>query len=397
MERMSSARHLQPLPVPPGSDALDVLPALERALNGEGPALLPVRGDDAAESHRLTEALSGPLTSAEDSADDPTALVIATSGSTGAPKGVLLTAAALRASAEATHRRLGGPGHWLLAMPAHHIAGIQVLVRALLAGTRPSAVDTAGGFRPDSFAAAAQHVLAAHGPHYTALVPTQLSRLLSAGGDGLASLRKFDAVLLGGAATPPALLDRALADGVRATTTYGMSETSGGCVYDGRPLDVAEVRVDGGTGPILLRGPMLARGYRHQPEAAAFAGGWFRTGDLGRWQDGRLEVLGRADDMIITGGVNVAPLPVERVLAEQPGVREVCVLGVPDPEWGQAVAAAVVPADPAGPPAEPELRAAVRARLNAAAAPKRFAFLPELPLRGPGKPDRRALAEFFQA
>ncbi|KAA5833343.1 o-succinylbenzoate--CoA ligase [Saccharopolyspora hirsuta] len=386
------SRSLQPLPVPPGAGALDVLPALERALNGEGPALLPVQGGDGS----LTEALAGPLTSAEDSAEDPTALVIATSGSTGAPKGVLLAASALRASAEATHRRLGGPGHWLLAMPAHHIAGIQVLVRALLAGTRPDAVDTADGFRPDRFAAAAQRVLAADGPHYTALVPTQLSRLINAGGDGLAALREFDAVLLGGAATPPALLRRALDDGIRVTTTYGMSETSGGCVYDGQPLDVAEVRVDGETGPVLLSGPMLARGYRHRPDAAAFTGGWFRTGDLGRWQDGRLEVLGRADDMIITGGVNVAPLPVERVLTEQPGVREACVLGVPDPEWGQAVVAAVVPTDRDRPPAEPELRAAVRARLNAAAAPKRFAFLPELPLRGPGKPDRRALAALFR-
>ncbi|MER7012323.1 o-succinylbenzoate--CoA ligase [Saccharopolyspora sp. NPDC000359] len=389
---MPRARDLQPLPVPPGAGALDVLPALERALGGEGPALLPVQGGDG----HLAEALAGPLTSAEDSADDPTALVIATSGSTGTPKGVLLAASALRASAEATHRRLGGTGHWLLAMPAHHIAGIQVLVRSLLAGTRPDAVDTAGGFRPDNFAAAARRVLAADGPHYTALVPTQLSRLINAGGEGLATLREFDAVLLGGAATPPALLHRAQADGVRVTTTYGMSETAGGCVYDGRPLDVAEVRVDSGTGPVLLSGPMLARGYRHQPNAAAFSGGWFRTGDLGRWQDGRLEVLGRADDMIITGGVNVAPLPVERVLTEQPGVREACVLGVPDPEWGQAVVAAIVPSDQDRPPAEPELRAAVRARLDAAAAPKRFAFLRELPLRGPGKPDRRALAALFQ-
>ncbi|MGW1677201.1 o-succinylbenzoate--CoA ligase [Saccharopolyspora sp. NPDC002376] len=394
---MSNARHLQPLPVPSGAGALDVLPALERALNGEGPALLPVRGDDGEESRRLTEALAGPLTSAEDADEDPTALVIATSGSTGTPKGVLLTASALRASAEATHRRLGGPGHWLLAMPAHHIAGVQVLVRALLAGTRPDAVDTADGFRPDNFATAAQSVLAADGPHYTALVPTQLSRLLSAGGDGLASLRKFDGVLLGGAATPPALLRRALDDGVRVTTTYGMSETAGGCVYDGQPLDIAEVRIDGETGPVLLSGPMLARGYRHQPEAGAFADGWFRTGDLGRWHDGRLTLLGRADDMIVTGGVNVAPLPVERILAEQPGVREACVLGIADPEWGQAVVAAIVPSDQAQPPSEPDLRAAVRASLNSAAAPKRFAFLPELPLRGPGKPDRRALAAFFQA
>ncbi|WP_406688545.1 o-succinylbenzoate--CoA ligase [Saccharopolyspora sp. ID03-671] len=388
---MPNARDLQPLEVPPGTRALDVLPALRRALDGAGPALLPVAADAPEEAQRLATALSGPLNPGEDAQDDPTALVIATSGSTGAPKGVLLPASSLRASAEATHRRLGGAGHWLLAMPAHHVAGVQVLVRALLAGTRPHAVDTSNGFRPDAFAKAARPLLAADGPHYTALVPTQLSRLIADGGAGLTALREFDAVLLGGAATPPALLADARELGVRATTTYGMSETAGGCVYDGVPLDVARVDVEGDLGPIRLAGPMLARGYRNRPDAEVFAGGWFRTGDLGRFADGRLEVLGRADDVIITGGEKVAPLPVERVLTEQPGVREACVLGVDDAEWGQAVVAAIVP-DPAAEPDVDALRAAVRARLGAAAAPKRIALLEELPLRGPGKPDRRALA-----
>jgi o-succinylbenzoate---CoA ligase len=368
-------------------------------LEGNGPALLPVAADNAEESRRLAAALAdgAPLTAAEDHPDDPTALVIPTSGSTGTPKGVLLPASALRASAEATHRRLGGPGHWLLAVPAHHVAGIQVLVRAVLAGTSPHVVDISNGFRPDRFAAAADRILATDGPHYTSLVPTQLSRLLGAAGDGLATLRKFDTVLLGGAAAPPALLQRAWDCGVHVTTTYGMSETSGGCVYNGQPLDITKVDVAGETGPIRLAGMMLARGYRHQPDAPAFAGGWFRTGDLGRWRDDRLEVLGRTDDVIITGGVNIAPLLVERILAEQARVREACVLGVPDLEWGQAVVAAVVPTDPAEPPSPDALRAAVRERLSAAATPKRFVFLPDLPLRGPGKPDRRALATLFDS
>ncbi|GAB3676209.1 o-succinylbenzoate--CoA ligase [Saccharopolyspora tripterygii] len=389
---MPNARELQPLEVPSGAGALEVLPALRRALEGEGPALLPVAADAPDEAQALITALCGPLGPGEDAEHDPTALVIATSGSTGAPKGVLLPASSLRGSAESTHRRLGGPGNWLLAMPAHHVAGIQVLVRALLAGTAPHAVDTSGGFRPDVFAAAARELPSSGLPRYTALVPTQLSRLINDGGEGLAALREFDAVLLGGAATPPALLARARDCGVRVTTTYGMSETAGGCVYDGVPLDVAEVDVDGELGPIRLAGPMLARGYRNQPEAPAFAGGWFRTGDLGRFADNRLEVLGRADDVIITGGEKVAPLPVERVLTEQPGVHEACVLGLPDPEWGQAVVAAVV-ADPTARPDEDALREAVRGRLGAAAAPKRIALVDELPLRGPGKPDRRALAE----
>lgn len=396
---MSTTREVQPLPVPGGARALDVLPDLDRALRGEGPALLPLPADEPEQARRTAAALGAgePLKPDEDAADDPTSLIIATSGSTGTPKGVLLGSSALRASAEATHEHLGGPGHWLLAMPAHHIAGIQVLVRSLVAGTQPHAVDTSGGFRPDGFADAAERTLSAGGRHYTALVPTQLTRLL---GDerGLAALCRFDAVLLGGAATPPALLRQAEEAGVRAVTTYGMSETSGGCVYSGSPLRGVLVRAgqESEPGPIALSGPILARGYRGGGGPAgesAFEDGWFHTGDLGRWRDGRLEVLGRADDVIISGGVNIAPAPVERVLTEHEGVREACVIGVADPEWGEVVVAAVVPNDPSAPPAAEALRAVVRAEAGATATPRRIAFLDELPLRGPGKPDRRSLRE----
>lgn len=422
---MPTDRLLVPLPVPPGEAALDALPALRRALAGEGPALLPVdsttsRPDQQGRLERGAPDDSGPaaqlnaghpLGPGEDEPDDPTALVVATSGSTGTAKGVLLSARALRASAKSTHRQLGGPGHWLLAMPAHHIAGIQVLVRSIAAGTIPHAVQTSGGFRPDRFAQAARRCLASEAPHYTALVPTQLGRLLDDRA-GLDALRGFDAVLLGGAATPPVLLDRALHAGVRVVTTYGMSETAGGCVYDGVPLDIARVRItpddDSGrtadqeqgtssTGRVLLTGSMLARGYRDRPGDPVFTGGWFRTGDLGTLHEERLEILGRADDVIISGGENIAPLPVERVLAAQNGVREVCVLGVPDPEWGQIVVAAVVPADPNAPPSAQALRTAVRERSPAAAVPKHVEFISSLPLRGPGKSDRRALTELMRA
>lgn len=398
-----TCRKLQPLPVPGGIAALDVLPALQRALDGAGPVLLPVPGDDRDTARRTIDAVGThePLGTGEDDPDDPTALVIATSGSTGAPKGVLLTASALRASATATHHRLGGPGQWLLAMPAHHVAGIQVLVRALLARTAPHAVDTSDGFRAERFAEAARGVLATAGPYYTALVPTQLARLLHESGAGLAALREFDAVLLGGAATPPSLLQQAREAGVRAVTTYGMTETAGGCVYDGKPLADVRVRIDSAdtsAGPIHLAGPTLAKGYRPATDAStAFVGGWFRTGDLGHWQDGRLRVIGRADDIIITGGVNVAPMSVERVLVENGGVLQACVLGVDDPEWGQAVVAVVVPAEPEAPPAVDTLRAAVREQVGAAATPKRVVFLPELPLRGPGKTDRKALLTLLTA
>jgi O-succinylbenzoic acid--CoA ligase len=175
-----------------------------------------------------------------------------------------------------------------------------------------------------------------------------------------------------------------------------MSETAGGCVYDGVPLDGVRVELEDG-GRIRLGGPTLADGYLGDPEltAAAFADGWFRTDDLGRWRAGRLEVLGRADDVIVTGGENVAPAAVERVLVAQDGVAAACVVGVPDPEWGQVVAAAVVPDGPLDPALAERLRAAVRAALGRAAVPRILRSVHRIPLRGIGKPDRVATAQLL--
>lgn len=357
--------------------------ALRAALDGSGPAVLPLPAT--------------PAKPVEGQVPAGTALVVATSGSTGAAKAVLLSASALRASAAATHARLGGPGRWLLALPAQHIAGVQVLVRSILAGHEPTIMPTTTGFRPRTFTEAAADVLAGDGPRYTALVPTQLARLVADAGDGLAALRGFDAVLLGGAATPDGLLAGARDAGVRVITTYGMSETAGGCVYDGLPLDGVAMRI-GSTGLIELTGPMLASGYLGRPaeSAAAFAGGWFHTTDRGRLaRDGRLEVLGRADDVINTGGVKVAAAAIERVLAVQRGVAEVCVVALPDAEWGELVAAAIVAGQGIRAPTEDELRVAVRRELGAAAVPKRLLFVTELPVRGPGKVDRAAVRDLW--
>ena len=327
------------------------------------------------------------------SAPEGTAVVIATSGSTGEAKLVALSAAALRASARATEARLGGQGHWLLALPAEHVAGVQVIVRALLACAPPHVLDSRDGFRSAGFAEAT----AALGPEprYTSLVPTQLRRILDAGdAESLDALRGYAAVLVGGAALDAGTLERALAVGVRVVTTYGMSETAGGCVYDGVPLDGVTVDLDP-EDRILLGGPTLASGYvgRADETAAAFGGGRFHTGDLGRWQDGRLEVLGRADDMIVTGGEKVAPAAVERVLTRQPGVHAACVTALPDDEWGQVVAAAVVLDGPTGAADWTDtLRAAVRSELGRAAVPRRIVAVGEIPLRGIGKPDRAAVA-----
>jgi O-succinylbenzoic acid--CoA ligase len=328
--------------------------------------------------------LDGPL----DGWEKRAVLGVPTSGSTGEPKTVLLDVGALTTSAEATHERLGGPGTWLLALPTGHIAGVQVLVRSIVAGTTPGVLDMSKGFRAMGFAQAARPVLAQPGRHYTALVPTQLSRLVVGEGPGLEALRQFDGVLIGGAATPPNLLEQARALGVQVVTTYGMSETAGGCVYDGEPLRGVRLRTDD---VIEISGPVLALGYRGNPEPF---GEWFRTGDLGRLNEGRLEVLGRADDVIVTGGEKVPPVLVERALATVEGVLEACVVGLPDDEWGQVVAAVVVARG--AQPSVDDLRAAVAEAVGRAAAPKLVRFVSELPLRGPGKVDRTAVADSFR-
>ncbi|MCL2666144.1 MAG: o-succinylbenzoate--CoA ligase [Micrococcales bacterium] len=347
------------------ADLVEVLPA---ALDGTGPAVSVGVGGNV---------------------PDEVALVVRTSGSTGQPRDVMLTAAALRASAQASAQRLAGTGTWLLALPVTHIAGVQVLVRSLLAGTTPVVL---GPFGPERFAA-----VRIQGPSYCSLVPTQLLRLLD---DPAATetLRGFSAVLVGGAGMPAGLAARSRTAGVNIVMTYGATETCGGAVYDGRPLDGVEVAINGGR--IEMAGPVLAHGYLGQDDQAFTerAGRrWFTTSDLGRTTpDGCLEVLGRSDDMIITGGVNVAPAAVEKALVEVPGVREVVVVGVDDPRWGQAVGAVVV-AGRAGPPTLDDLRAHITAHLGAPAAPRHLVVVDALPVLGPGKPDRRAAAALVAA
>jgi o-succinylbenzoate---CoA ligase len=328
------------------------------------------------------------------------ALTIGTSGSTGRPKLAMLTRAALVASADATHRRLGGPGQWLLTMPAHHVAGIQVLVRSLIAGTTPVAMDLADGFTASAFARATNEITS-DAPAYTALVPTQLVRLL-ASAEGCKALTRYSAVLLGGASAPASLLDRAGDAGVRVVTTYGMSETAGGCVYDGRALDVSRVQLED-DGRIRLGGATLALGYLGEPALSAEsfvadpAGStWFRTDDVGRLDAcGHLVVDGRIDDLINTGGLKVVPRLVEEALTGLSTVSEAVVVGSPDPEWGQVVSAAIVVAHGSSLPTLDDVRGELRGILPDHALPRRLATLPTLPLLGPGKPDRAAIRRLF--
>jgi O-succinylbenzoic acid--CoA ligase len=311
-------------------------------------------------------------------------LVVVTSGSTGGGRAVLLPAGAVRASADAALDRLGGPGSWVLALPLSAVAGLQVYCRSLLGGAPPAVLG------PQEPLGSAVSRLPAAARRYTSLVPTQLRRFLATEPD---VLRSFDAILVGGAATDPALLARARELGVAVITTYGMTETAGGCVYDGRPLDGVAVRVtDDG---IELSGPTLACGYRLDAAAtaASFADGWFRTRDAGSLSDdGVLTVTGRLDDVLITGGTNVAPGAVEAALRDHPDVEDAVVFGRPDDEWGQRVVAAVVPT-PGSRPDLAELRPWVTERLGAPAAPKELHLLVQLPLLHTGKPDRRAVAD----
>ncbi|TNM70034.1 AMP-binding protein [Streptomyces sp. NP160] len=372
---------------------------LRAALDGTGPALLPLPADAAA-AGRLRAAARPDLPLAAS-----TSLVLATSGSTGEAKAVELGGGALTASARATAQRLGGHGRWLLALPLEHVAAWQVLVRSAVAGTEPVVAPPGA---PAALPGAVEALDDGTGaPLYASLVPTQLARALEVP-EAAAALARLDAVLLGGAAAPAPLLARAQEAGVRVVRTYGSTETSGGCVYDGVALDGVQVALepvrgatdeDDDEGRVLLSGPVLATGYRGRPDLVAEAfvqrdgRRWYATSDLGRVDAaGRLSVLGRLDDVVVTGGRKVAPLAVERVLAGLPGVVDALVVGVPDPEWGQRVVALVVPASGSAVPPLDAVRGAVRERLGAASAPRDVLAVEALPVRGIGKPDRRAAA-----
>lgn len=375
-------------------------------------------------------------------------LLLGTSGSTGSPALSVLRGQDLRASAAATHQRLGGPGRWVLALPPSHIAGVQVLVRAAVAGVAPLVTTGAdgGGFdpalvardlEPDAPESGATRQTAVPengaarkapapgdggpvGRTYLSLVPTQVVRLV----DDLTAARRVaasvDAILVGGAALSPAVAQRARELGLPLVRTYGSTETCGGCVYDGRPLPGVEVNLtDAGrislTAPWVTRGWLLpdgtvtrertATGARIEEADPASDGTHRRTlvtDDLGELADGVLTVLGRADDLITTGGVKVAPTLVADAVTALSAVGECAVVGVPDPVWGERVTlvatrpsagtrGAAVPA--AAPPSLADLRDALRGQLEPAALPRAVRWVEAMPVIGPGKYDRAALRE----
>jgi O-succinylbenzoic acid--CoA ligase len=317
-----------------------------------------------------------------DAAADPRPLVIETSGSTGRPKRVMLSRDAMRFSAKATHERLGGTGQWVLNLPPTYVAGVQVLYRSVLAGTEP--IITADR---DDYSSALEQM--GSGRAYVSLVPTQVVRIYRDGSDGsdFEALTRFDRVLVGGGPLDAAIRRELESRDVRIIQTYGMSETCGGCVYDGVPFDGVEVQIDHG-GHVRLRGPVLFDGYEGEPErtAAAFEDGWLVTNDLGHWaRDGRLRIEGRADDVVISGGVKVPASAVAAMVARHSAVRAVEIVGVPDPEWGERVVAVVAPRDPV-------TLAGVRDEVAPREwAPRQLVLVDEIPLLPNGKPDRVAL------
>nr|WP_233205687.1 AMP-binding protein [Cryobacterium sp. Y82] len=355
-----------------------VLAALRDALAGSGPALLPVP------IHR-----DGMLK------DVPkrVAVVIETSGSTGTPKRVMLATNALLAGAAASTVALGGAGQWLLALPLHYIAGVQVLVRSIAAETTPLMLPS-GRFDPQDFLRLAETMT--ESLRYTALVPVQLARLLDAADDPalLAVLRRFTAILVGGQAIRPDLIARAAELDVRVVRTYGSSETAGGCIYNGVPIGDTLVRVV--DGQLELSGAVLAEGYLGDAALTAerfileHGVRWYRTGDLGEVDpvDGRVTVLGRADNVIISGGEKVSLDAVEGIVRSCSGFEQAVVIGADDDEWGQ-VPVVVVGGDTADFSA---VTAAVVAVLGRAARPARVVRVEAIPLLASGKPDRRALA-----
>lgn len=366
-------------------DPREVLRALRAAL-GAGPAVAIGRG----ERELPREVPPG------------TAVVVTTSGSTGTPKSVVLSRSALTSSALATAARIGS-GQWLLPLSGGYIAGVQVLVRSLVQGTEPAILS--GRFSAAAFAHVASGMHSWRGgerlPTYTSLVPAQLQTLVDAA-DHDAGVRRalasFETILVGGQALPQALRERARAHGARIVRTYGSSETSGGCVYDGAPLD--GVRVAAVDGELRIAGPTLAEGYLGDDELTARvfvrdAEGtrWYRTGDAGVVEAGVVRVTGRVDNVIVSGGVNVSLDRVERIVREVAGLFSAVIVGAPHERWGETPVLVALRADVPDPEAAlAAARAAVAAEVGKPARPSRIVLLDELPRLPSGKPDRPALS-----
>ena len=427
-----NTRPLVPLPIPANTTVVGLYPQLEQALRGEA-SLLPLPAKDPDRATLLREVMR-----AGEPIDATIAFILSTSGSTGVPKGAQLSATALAASASATEKILGGPGQWLLALPPDHVAGLQVLLRSLAAGYEPVLVDVTQPFTPSAFVNAIHRMT---GPRrYCSLVPTQVRRLIQAleaegseGGTGnadstggyspatiIGAVGILDGILVGGAPLSPALRKKCADVGWTIVTTYGSSETAGGMVYDGTPLPGTSVKIQplgtGDEGRVLLGGPTLATGYRnaddlfgssaqaassgeHVGNSNPFVDGWFVTDDIGTIRNGKLEILGRYDQAINTGGLKVLPEIVESA-ARRAGYADCAVLGIPSAEWGESVCLVIEqPRENTPYFLDREETRHIREHLDlpSYALPTSIAIVGQIPLRGPGKTDRHALRHILTA
>ena len=337
------------LEVPAAWSITQVMASLSAALDGNGPALA-----------------FGP--SEFTTVESEIAVVIPTSGSSGPPKEVALSATALLASAKTAHKFLGSVGgeRWSLMLPTHHIAGVNVLVRAIALRSDITQIDF----------------------DYTSIVPTQLYRALEGDGNLLASLRRAKAVLVGGAAVNSDLLERARSFGINVVTTYGMSEMSGGCVYNNEPLAGVEVEIRMGN-RIALRGPMQAQAYLGSPVELSDVAGWFVTNDSGYLQDGKLYIEGRMDDQIISGGEKISLTAIDNFLNS--GGLHYMSCAIADPEWGQQLCLASNENIDIQ-----NIKAVLRERFGNHGVPKKFISNINLPITLIGKPDRQTLAQRFE-
>ena len=310
----------------------------------------------------------------ESHVDDNDAVIFTTSGSSGKPKGVVHTHDSLRANANIVAHYFGDTSamHWLACLPPSHVGGFGVISRALHWGCKLTAVS--------QFDAAEVESLARSGVTHTSLVATALGRI---------NAELFESILLGGAKPPPTLPPN-------VTTTYGLTETMGGVVYNRTALTGIEISISADQ-EILVRGPVLMNRY-YQPQLGhpVDSEGWLHTGDLGSMSpDNQLSVVGRRSELIISGGENIWPEAVEAALVNHPDVSDVCVVGVDDQEWGQRVVAFIVPANTSAAHSLTEWREFVAESLPRFMAPRQVVVINSIPRSALGKPQRQALREIL--
>jgi O-succinylbenzoic acid--CoA ligase len=325
-------------------------------------------------------------------------LIVETSGSSGTPKRVTLSREAILASANASQLRLGGPGQWLLALPINFVAGANVLIRSLVADTQPVLMNTSVPFTAEAFARSASLMTA--GRRYTSLVPTQLARLAAALDDPfsptgtndflLSQLRKFDAILVGGQAPHDEIVEQLRALGIKIVITYGMTETCGGCVYDGVPLDGVMIDLVGNR--IQISGKVLASEVTDEAGPQQI-GTSFLTSDLGEFaSDGKLKVLGRIDRVIVSGGLKISLDRVEELARAVPGVAELAATAIADSEWGQRVGIVYL----GSPEVADEIALALANDLGPAGRPVRVLRTDGVPRLPSGKHDLQAINRLFE-